>query len=83
MDLSADGSTLYIADTGNHSIRAADLRGGSVVTLLCDSGERYADTYYDDGWLSAHDLLPDGYFEVLKEFEATCSWPVTAAGAGP
>ena len=57
--------------------------GGSVVTLLCDSGERYADTYYDDGWLSAHDLLPDGYFEVLKEFEATCSWPVTAAGAGP
>ena len=57
--------------------------GGSVVTLLCDSGERYADTYYDDAWLSEHDLRPDGYAAVLEEFEATCSWPVTAAGAGP
>jgi cysteine synthase A len=25
--------------------------GGSIVTLLCDSGERYANTYYDDAWL--------------------------------
>jgi cysteine synthase A len=25
---------------------------GSVVTLLCDGGERYARTYYDDQWLS-------------------------------
>ncbi len=56
--------------------------GGSVVTLLCDSGERYADTYYDDAWLSAHDLQPDGYTAVLEGFEATCSWPVAAADAG-
>lgn len=26
---------------------------GSIVTILCDGGERYADTYYDDAWLSA------------------------------
>lgn len=26
---------------------------GSIVTLLCDSGERYASTYYDDAWLAA------------------------------
>jgi cysteine synthase A len=25
---------------------------GSVVTLLCDGGERYAQTYYDDQWLA-------------------------------
>jgi len=25
---------------------------GSIVTLLCDGGERYACTYYDDDWLS-------------------------------
>ena len=56
---------------------------GSVVTLLCDSGERYADTYYDDAWLSEHDLRPDGYAAVLEEFEASCSWPGAAAGAGP
>ena len=29
---------------------------GSVVTLLCDGGERYANTYYDDTWLAAHGL---------------------------
>ena len=33
---------------------------GSVVTLLCDGGERYATTYYDDAWLEAqgYDLAP-------------------------
>ena len=29
---------------------------GSVVTLLCDSGERYRSTYYDDAWLAARGL---------------------------
>ncbi|MEJ1160707.1 PLP-dependent cysteine synthase family protein [Prosthecomicrobium sp. N25] len=31
-------------------------RGGSVVSLLCDSGERYRTTYYDDGWVAARGL---------------------------
>ena len=26
---------------------------GSIVTILCDGGERYGCTYYDDDWLSA------------------------------
>ncbi|WP_040156846.1 PLP-dependent cysteine synthase family protein [Mobilicoccus massiliensis] len=26
---------------------------GSIVTLLCDSGDRYATTYYDDDWVAA------------------------------
>ena len=29
---------------------------GSVVTLICDGGERYMDTYYDDGWLASQGL---------------------------
>jgi len=29
---------------------------GPVVTLICDSGERYAGTYYNDAWLVAEDL---------------------------
>ena len=29
---------------------------GSIVTILCDSGLRYAQTYYDDGWLKAQGL---------------------------
>lgn len=34
---------------------------GSIVTLLCDSGERYLDTYYNPQWLSDHigDLSAD------------------------
>ena len=47
---------------------------GSVVTLICDSGDRYGDTYYDDAWLAAHDLHPDEHAEVLLEFERSCSW---------
>src|SRR5690606_28309334 len=27
---------------------------GSLVTLLCDSGERYLDTYYNPEWVSVH-----------------------------
>ncbi|MGH8122968.1 MAG: pyridoxal-phosphate dependent enzyme, partial [Rudaea sp.] len=35
---------------------------GSIVTLLCDRGERYTETLFDMTWLSAHaiDLLPWG-----------------------
>ena len=37
------------------------LRGeaGSIVTLLCDRGERYAETLFDDAWLSAHGIDPE------------------------
>ena len=28
-------------------------QSGSVLTLLCDSGDRYEDTYFDDGWVAA------------------------------
>jgi cysteine synthase A len=43
---------------------AAELRAagepGSIVTLLCDRGGRYADTCYDDDWVIAQglDLVP-------------------------
>ena len=53
------------------------------MTLLCDSGERYADTYCDDTWSTEHDLWPDGYAVVLEEFGASRSWPVAVAGVGP
>jgi cysteine synthase A len=33
---------------------------GSIVTLLCDSGERYLETYYDAQWVAANigDITP-------------------------
>jgi len=29
---------------------------GSIVSLICDPGERYLDTYYNDEWLSKNDF---------------------------
>jgi cysteine synthase A len=53
-------------------------RGGSVVTLLCDGGERYAHTYYDDGWVAAQglDLIP--YTSTLDHFTGTGEWRAPA-----
>ena len=31
-------------------------QGGSIVTLLCDDGERYRHSYYNDAWLQAQGL---------------------------
>jgi cysteine synthase A len=47
---------------------------GSIVTLLCDGGERYSETYYDDDWLKRNgiDLAP--YAETLEGFASTGRW---------
>lgn len=44
---------------------------GSIVTLLCDSGERYLDTYYNDEWVANNigDLTP--CLAQLTRFEKT------------
>ena len=41
---------------------------GSIVTLLCDGGERYAHTYYDDAWLADNDIDPTPYLPALEPF---------------
>ncbi|GAY07428.1 PLP-dependent cysteine synthase family protein [Pseudonocardia sp. N23] len=46
-------------------------RGGSVVTLLCDSGERYTETYYSDAWLESAGLDIAPYARRLDEFHRT------------
>ncbi|SFA98968.1 cysteine synthase A [Amycolatopsis marina] len=47
---------------------------GSVVTLLCDGGDRYAHTYYDDDWLAEQQLDPAPYREAMERFLATGTW---------
>ena len=47
---------------------------GSVVTLLCDGGERYARTYYDDVWLRERGLDIEPYAAALEKFEASGEW---------
>jgi cysteine synthase A len=49
-------------------------RTGSVVTLLCDGGERYAHTYYDDGWVGAQGLDLAPHTATLQHFSRTGEW---------
>jgi cysteine synthase A len=50
-------------------------RSGSVVTLLADSGDRYADTYFCDEWLTSQGLDSTEPASVLVEFERSGVWP--------
>lgn len=70
------------ASTGTNLVAVARLVGemrergetGSIVTLLCDSGDRYATTYFDDGWVAAQgwDIGP-------WEAELRAALPIVAA----
>ncbi|MEV0901403.1 PLP-dependent cysteine synthase family protein [Actinoplanes sp. NPDC049802] len=50
-------------------------RTGSVVTLICDGGERYADTYYSDEWVSGQKLDLPPYAAVIRRFLDDGGWP--------
>ena len=54
---------------------------GSVVTLICDSGDRYLQTYYSDVWLAQQkvDLRP--WRRHLMEFSETGAWESTGQHA--
>ena len=45
-----------------------------MVTLLCDGGERYADTYYSDDWVAAAGLDLAPHLAVVDRFLATGEW---------
>jgi cysteine synthase A len=64
------GTNLWGALTVVERMRAAG-ESGSVVTLLCDSGDRYASTYYDDDWVAEQGLDLAPYEAVLAGLEAT------------
>ncbi|WP_030271717.1 PLP-dependent cysteine synthase family protein [Streptomyces sp. NRRL B-24484] len=53
-------------------MRAAG-QAGSVVTLICDPGDRYLDKYYSDGWLAEHGIDIAPYVAELEEFLAGTS----------
>lgn len=50
-------------------------RKGSVVTLMCDAGDRYAGNYYNPEWLDTQGLDPEPHEAVLREFFQTGVWP--------
>ena len=49
-------------------------RSGSVVTLLCDGGDRYAGTYFDDSWVEAQGMNLADPAAILEKFAATGIW---------
>jgi cysteine synthase A len=53
----------------------AQARQGSVVTLICDGGERYADTYYSDAWVAAQGLDLTGPAATIDAFLFSGIWP--------
>jgi len=49
-------------------------RSGSVVTLLCDGGERYAHTYCSDDWVAPQGLDLTPHTATLRRFAASGEW---------
>jgi len=72
------GTNLWAAFGLIAEMRAAG-NAGSIVTLLCDSGDRYAGTYFDDSWVAGQgwDLSP--FRLAVREFMADGRW-VGSAG---
>lgn len=68
--------------TGTNLIGSAHLiagmaragRRGSVVTLICDPGERYAGTYFDRGWLESNGIDIGPWVGRLEAFFASGAW---------
>ncbi|MFF1357584.1 PLP-dependent cysteine synthase family protein [Streptomyces sp. NPDC058297] len=56
----------------------AEGRTGSVVTLLCDPGDRYLDKYYSDQWLAHQGLDIGPYTRAIETLLATGVWPSAA-----
>lgn len=54
----------------------AEGRTGSVVTLICDPGDRYLDKYYSDAWLAEQGMDIAPYATAINAFLADGSWPV-------
>jgi cysteine synthase A len=54
---------------------AARGEAGSIVSILCDSGERYASTLYNDRWLAEHAPTVKVHEARMAHFLATGSWP--------
>ena len=49
-------------------------RKGSVVTLICDGGERYQHSYYNDAWVSERGLDPTPYRAAIDRFFTEGVW---------
>lgn len=59
----------------------ADGETGSIVTLACDCGSRYADSVYNEEWLSKRHVNVEPFLEQLQHTYNTGEWiPVPTCG---
>ena len=56
-------------------------RKGSLVTLICDSGDRYADSYFNADWLKRNDLDIAPWRDRIEAFLETGAGPLFPAAA--
>jgi cysteine synthase len=52
---------------------------GSVVTLICDGGDRYTGTYYSDAWVGDQGLELAPYTKALETFLECGAFPVSGS----
>ena len=67
------GTNLWGALSLAAELRAAGERG-SIVTLICDHGERYLDTYYDDAWVATRASSSAPTRETFERCLASGEW---------
>ncbi|CAM3378351.1 PLP-dependent cysteine synthase family protein [Stackebrandtia soli] len=67
------GTNLYAAFALIARMRAAG-ETGSVVTLLCDSGDRYTNSYFNDDWVARQGLDLAPFTEATRRFLTTGVW---------
>jgi cysteine synthase A len=65
------GAFLLLAEMLSHG------ESGSVVTLICDGGDRYSGTYYSDAWVGDQGLELTPYTDALEAFLESGAFPVS------
>lgn len=68
----------YGGSTGTNLYGALQLasqeKDCSIVSLLCDGGDRYLHTYYDDAWIEKKGFALQPYLDQLDRFYRTGEW---------
>ena len=68
------GTNLVAALACAQSLKTAG-QGGSIVTLLCDDGERYRHSYFNDDWLRDNDLECGAQSDAVDALIDQGEWP--------
>ncbi len=61
------GTNIYATLQLAQSMEQAD-EAGSIVTMICDSGERYINTYYNDQWVTDQGIQLEPFIQELKKY---------------